>query len=375
MRQECKKMLWVYGLRVANFLKTRNPQIRKPELRTLVLLSLISSLTSNIYSQDLHFSQFFAAPLATSPSNTGFFNGDWRAGGNFKSQWAWANDYSVFNYRTVAGYCDFSLLKETLPGNDWMGVGAVVMNDMTGDGELKTTKVLASAAYHKSFGIFSKYIISIGAGGGYVMKIIDYQKLYFNDQWDPDGLLFDTAIRTGEPTDNDLTGYFDISVGAHFTYFRDDNFNISAGLALHHLNKPVETFYGIDNRLGIRPVASIIAYTKISKQVHLEPGFEFMYQKKAQEYVISILAGFTMLSPKSKAKNSIVFIGSAYRPRDAWIPMAGYQWKTLRVILNYDVNLSTLTEASNADGGFEMSVVYSGGRSSSKKRMVTCPRL
>lgn len=346
--------------------------IKSPDY-IFILLSVVCCLTT-ARAQDLHFSQFFAAPLTTSPSNTGFFNGDWRAGGNFKSQWAWAVNNTAFNYRTFAAYCDFSVLKETLPKNDWMGIGAMVMNDRTGDGDLKTTKVFASAAYHKSFGTFSKYIISIGAGGGMVMKTIDYKRLYFNDQWNPDGLFFDTATSTGEPTDNDLTGYFDLSLGTHFTYFRDDNFNISSGIALHHLNKPVETFYGIDNRLGIRPVVSALAFTKINKQVHLEPGFEFMYQKKAQEYIINLLAGFTILTP-GKMKSSIIFIGSAWRPRDAWIPLAGYQWKTLRVMLNYDVNLSTLTEASNADGGFEMSVVYSGGKQSSKKKMMPCPRL
>jgi len=337
------------------------------------LLSVICCLTS--VAQDLHFSQFFAAPLTTSPSNTGFFNGDWRAGGNFKSQWSWAIDHSPFNYRTFAAYCDFSLLKETLPGKDWMGVGAVMMNDMSGDGRLKTTKVLASAAYHKSFGIVTKYVLSIGIGGGYVMKKIDYTKLYFNDQWDADNLFFDQTSATAEPAGNDLLGYFDISAGAHFTYFHNDHINFSIGTALHHLNKPKENFSGNDNRLGIRPVVSAIAFTRINKRLHLEPGFEFMYQKKAQEYIIHVLAGFTMLSSESKLKNSIFFIGSAYRPRDAWIPLAGFQWKTLRVMLSYDVNLSSLTRASHADGGFEMSVVYTGGKKSSQQRMVPCPRL
>ncbi|HXH17963.1 MAG TPA: type IX secretion system membrane protein PorP/SprF, partial [Chitinophagales bacterium] len=135
-----------------------------------------------------------------------------------------------------------------------------------------------------------------------------------------------------------------------------------------------ESFSDKDNRLGIRPVVSAIAFTRINKQLHLEPSFEFMYQKKAQEYIINVLAGITLLAP-SKMKNSIILIGSAYRPRDAWIPLAGMQWKTLRVILNYDVNLSSLTEASHANGGFEMSVVYTGGSKSSQKRMVPCPRL
>ena len=377
--RRAKKNQLVSGSRVASHEfdpKARNSPTRDGKLWTMVLclMAIISFLTSNIYSQDLHFSQFFAAPLSTSPSNTGFFNGDWRVGGNFKSQWPWAIKTTTFNYRTFAAYCDFSLLKETLPKSDWMGVGAVILNDKTGDGELKTTKVFTSVAYHKSFGKFKKYVLSIGVGGGYVMKNIDYAKLYFNDQWDPNGLLFNTGIPTTEPTNNDLLGYFDLSAGTHFTYFHNDNINVSTGIALYHLTKPKENFSGKDNRLGIRPVVSAIAFARINKKFHLEPSFDFMCQKKATEYIINLLAGITILAP-NKMKNSIILIGSAYRPRDAWIPMAGLQWKTMRVILNYDVNLSTLTEASHANGGFEMSVVYTGGGQSSQKRMIPCPRL
>lgn len=340
----------------------------------ILLLSIISCLTSHVFAQDLHFTQFFASPLTTSPSNAGFMNGDWRVGGNFKSQWPWATSPNISNYRTFAIYGDVALLRGKLPGKDWLGVGLVVLNDRAGDGELKVNKFQASAAYHKSFGISGKYILSTGIGLSYVAKSIDYGKLYFNDQWDPNNLFFDQGFTTSEPVDEDALHYIDLSAGTHFTYVHSKKFNVSTGLSVFHLNKPKESFPGRDNRLGMRPLVNVIAYTKISDRVHLEPGFMWMYQMKAQEYIIDLLAGFTFLN-EGKFKNSIVFLGAAGRPKDAFAPMVGFQYKTLRIIMNYDVNVSSLQNASNNNGGFEISVVYTGQRSKEGIRMIPCPRL
>nr|MBP6456087.1 type IX secretion system membrane protein PorP/SprF [Chitinophagaceae bacterium] len=39
-------------------------------------------------SQGLHFSQFYNAPILLNPANTGIIaNGNWRAGGNYRTQW------------------------------------------------------------------------------------------------------------------------------------------------------------------------------------------------------------------------------------------------------------------------------------------------
>ncbi|GIV33800.1 MAG: hypothetical protein KatS3mg031_1335 [Chitinophagales bacterium] len=323
--------------------------------------------------QDLHFSQFFAAPLSTAPSNTGFFKDDWRIGGNFKSQWPWAINNAVFNYRTFAVYADFSFLKNQ-KRKAWMGAGILFQNDRTGDGRLTTNRAYGSFAYHQAFGIMRKYVLSLGVNMGVVHKAIDYSRLYFNDQWDADNLLFDKSLSSTEPTDKDALLYYDMSVGAHFTYVHNEDHQLSVGGSLFHLLRPQESFPGVRNNLGLRPVVHALAYTRINKRVHLEPGFLFMYQKKAQEYIVSLLAGFRILS-ESKVKNSIVFLGTAYRPKDAFIPVIGYQYKTIRLLLNYDVNLSTLTAASRADGGLELSLVYTGAVQSKKIRIVPCPRL
>ncbi|MFN7275608.1 MAG: type IX secretion system membrane protein PorP/SprF, partial [Bacteroidota bacterium] len=51
------------------------------------LLSILSS--SRSWGQDIHFSQYYNAPLLVNPANTGFNpDFDYRVGVNYRSQWA-----------------------------------------------------------------------------------------------------------------------------------------------------------------------------------------------------------------------------------------------------------------------------------------------
>ena len=38
-------------------------------------------------AQDIHFTQFTYTPLNTNPAQTGLFDGDYRVGGNYRTQW------------------------------------------------------------------------------------------------------------------------------------------------------------------------------------------------------------------------------------------------------------------------------------------------
>ena len=55
--------------------------------RSLFTLALLISVISNSWGQDIHFSQFYAAPHTLNPALTGSFDGDWRFAGNYRNQW------------------------------------------------------------------------------------------------------------------------------------------------------------------------------------------------------------------------------------------------------------------------------------------------
>src|SRR5687768_2371088 len=108
-------------------------------------------------AQDLHFSQFFNSPLTTNPANTGFIpDGDYRLGMNYRTQWS---AIMTVPYKTMSAYGDVQLLKDRFE-NGWLGAGGVILRDVAGSGNLTSTKIYGSLAYHQLLGYSS--LLSLG---------------------------------------------------------------------------------------------------------------------------------------------------------------------------------------------------------------------
>jgi hypothetical protein len=62
--------------------------LRKPYLfKKIILLILIYPISIIALAQDIHFSQFFEAPLLRNPSLAGIFTGDVRIQAVYRDQW------------------------------------------------------------------------------------------------------------------------------------------------------------------------------------------------------------------------------------------------------------------------------------------------
>src|ERR1043165_3652339 len=82
--------------------------------------------TSMAHGQDLHFSQFFEAPLLRNPSLAGIFTGDIRFQGVYRSQWGSV----TVPYKT--GSFNFEYKKPIGHGNDFFTTGLQVLYDRAG---------------------------------------------------------------------------------------------------------------------------------------------------------------------------------------------------------------------------------------------------
>ncbi|MGZ3910129.1 MAG: type IX secretion system membrane protein PorP/SprF, partial [Flavisolibacter sp.] len=60
---------------------------RKPFYLTLLLGVFTLAMTGTCRGQDIHFSQFFEAPLLRNPSLAGIFTGDIRVQAVYRDQW------------------------------------------------------------------------------------------------------------------------------------------------------------------------------------------------------------------------------------------------------------------------------------------------
>src|SRR5215203_1543254 len=167
--------------------KYENVKMKK---RVLILIGIWNLLfVISLRGQDLHFSQFMNSPLTTNPANTGFMpEGDYRLGINYRNQWS---AIMTVPYKTMSAYGDVQILKDRLD-NGWVGLGGVILRDVAGSGNLTSTKIYGSVAYHQMLGFSS--LLSMGFNAGWANKQINTINLKFPDQFD--GKFFDNKLPT-----------------------------------------------------------------------------------------------------------------------------------------------------------------------------------
>lgn len=334
--------------------------------RTILFFFLFTIKIVN--AQDLHFSQFFNAPLTVNPANTGFIpDADYRIGAHYRNQWS-----SILSapYKTVSIFGDAQVMRDRFE-NGWVGLGGLVLSDVAGTGSLRSTKVYASAAYHQMLGEAS--LLSAGFNLGWVNKRIDPSKLRFPDQFN--GKFFDNSIPTGVTLVNTAVNYFDMQTGVNYAYFPDDNTYINAGYSIHHVNRPVETFFSNSadtTRISMRHIGFVNAILKVSDRVIINPNVFYTTQAKASELVVGMNANYNL----SEGGEKQLIAGAYYRLGDAAIPVLGFVINNLKFSFSYDATMSGLNNFNNYRGASEFSIIKSGFYSTfnSDSRKVLCPK-
>lgn len=317
------------------------------------------------YAQDLHFSQYFNSPLTTNPANTGFIpDGNYRIGINYRDQWS-----SVpVPYKTMSAFGDMQLFREQLTYG-WVGIGAVILRDVAGSGNLSSTKAYGSVAYHQLLGESS--LLSLGFQAGTANKRVDITKLTFGDQWN--GKFFDANMSTAEPFTQSSVNYFDLNVGMNYAYFPTENLYVNTGFAVQHVNTPRETFYDGDNVVPRRYIGFLNASIKMSDLVILNPSAYYAQQANSHEFVIGLNAAYNLSGDGDKQVSGGVY----YRAKDAAVFMVGYQISNIKLQFSYDITTSTLATSNSRRGAYEIGLIYSGLYSNrsfnNAKRSTICP--
>lgn len=307
----------------------------------------------SVRGQDLHFSQFMNSPLVTNPANTGFIpDGDYRLGINYRNQWS---AIMTMPYKTMSAFGDVQLMRNRIE-TGWMGAGLVILHDVAGSGNLTSSKVYGSVAYHQMLGYAS--LLSAGFNVGWAGKRINTTNLKFPDQFD--GKFFDNKLPTAAQLDNNNINYLDVQFGLNYAYFPTDEIYLNAGYSAMHVNRARESFFnaspGVDNRISVRHNAFLNASIKLNDQWIVNPNIYFSTQAKAHEIVGGFNAHYNL---SGDGENQLIG-GLYYRHQDAVIPMIGVQWKDIRATFTYDATISTLKNYNNTRGAFEFSLIKQG---------------
>src|SRR5678809_970436 len=124
-------------------------------LKILVVVCYLS-LASFLHAQDIHFSQFFQAPLLRNPSLAGIYTGDIRIQGVYRDQWN-----SVTNaYKTASLDAEYKM--PIGKSNDYLTAGMQLLYDRAGTIAWTSTYVLPALNYHKSLSAEKNRYLSLG---------------------------------------------------------------------------------------------------------------------------------------------------------------------------------------------------------------------
>ncbi len=321
----------------------------------MVLGSIFTVLVTS--AQDLHFSQFMNSPLTTNPANTGFIpDGDYRLGINYRDQWS---NIMTVPYKTMSAYGDVQVLKNN-SDNGWLGVGGVLLKDVAGSGNLTSTKVYSSIAYHQTLGYSS--LLSLGFNVGYVNKRINLSSLKFPDQFD--GKFFDNKLPSNAYSNltNTSVNYLDMQVGMNYAYFPTDKIYVNAGFSAHHVNRAKESFFSsdfdalVDNRIPMRMIGFLNGSFMLNDQWIINPNAYVSVQAGSSEVVAGLNAHYNV----SGDGEYILIGGVYYRHGDAAIAMLGLGYKDFTFAFTYDATLSSLKNYNGSRGAFEFSLTKQG---------------
>ncbi len=331
-----------------------------------MMLLLLVLLASTVRAQDLHFSQFFNSPLSTNPANTGFLpEHDYRLGANYRQQWA-----SIpAQFRTMSIFGDAQVMRDRFE-TGWVGLGGLILRDVAGSGNLTSTKVYGSAAYHQMLGATG--LLSAGFNVGWANKRVDINKFTFDNQWN--GKFFDMGAPSGENFAANSIHYLDVQVGLNYAYFPTDEVYLHGGISVHHVNAPKESFFntpGYDYTIARRYIAFADAVLKLNDRVIVSPGAYFTTQAKARELTIGMHANYNL----SGDGETQLIGGLYYRGGDALIPMLGFQWNSVRLMFAYDATTSALSNYNNIRGASEFALLHHSyyNQANRNMRQIQCP--
>lgn len=327
-------------------------------------------------AQDIHFSQFDMQPLVVNPAFTGMFYGKVRANAIYRTQWASV----TVPYKTYGASIDMPIKSES--DGDYLAGGLQVYKDQAGDGNLSNFTGMVSLAYHKTFGgdngsDYSGSDLAVGFQAGYAQKSIDLSKLFFGDELQGGTFVGGTSQEYSLGMNNSRN-YYLVNAGISYAKAVNENFNFVIGLAGNNLNQPNDGVLKKQNSqtgLDMRYTGLLGMVWHIGDRFSLRPAALFQSQASATEIIAGNEFHYSLASRFGEVQFTPgVFAGVWYRSGDATMVTAGIDIKNCRISMAYDYNVSTLNNASNGNGGFEIAFRYIAPYIVDRRRTIPCAR-
>jgi type IX secretion system PorP/SprF family membrane protein len=352
-------------------------------MKRLSIIILATALSFAAMAQDIHFSQFYMAPLQLNPAMTGIMNCNQRLGANYRNQWA-----SVLRDKAFQTYQVAYDAKVASGRYDYFGIGGSIWSDVAGSLSFRSTLLNMNFAYTKKMGGYRKQAsyLSMGAKVGLAQRGLNLLEARWGSQ-NRDG-SFDPTLSSNEPTFG-LTGrdnflFADVSAGLLWFSVLDESNNFYVGGAYDHINRANQSFT-VDKTVPLLSKFTIHAGGEFetSDRITLLPGIVTFLQGP----YLQVNGGTSMrfLLGNSKRSAEAIQFGAWARLgnkvgednkaggilMDALILSTRFDYSQFSLGFSYDYNLSKLKTATNGNGSFEFALQYK--ICGNERRGIYCP--
>ncbi len=325
---------------------------RKVIFTTLILLSC-----TKFFGQDVHFSTISTSDMFLNPAKTAFSPYDFKVGAAYRNQW---QTISVSGYNTSLLSAEARLFSSRQYRHSF-GIGLMFMQDVAGSLDFGEQQISLSVSYNKQLTKNHEQFLSLGLSFGRTTWGYDATNADFGRfDSDDEGILL-SKIST-----------FDLSAGVHWQISPVEEQNISAGVAVFHINNPTYSFYD-NTSISLMPRYTLYAtyLFPTSEQSKMQSILRFNKQNDNYELVAGLEWIFSLSTTVFDIEN--IAAGIFYRSNDAMIITLSYRFNELTAGLAYDVNLSSLSKVSHTYGAVELWASYGINRFKYKRQTKTIP--
>lgn len=310
--------------------------------------------------QDIHFSQFFAAPLTYNPAVAGAFEGDVRLLTNYRQQWS-----SIGTPYTTMGFSGDMPVKLTPNAYDldFLGVGISVYNDNAGTLGYNTFNAAGSVSYALDMGgtDLNPSFLSVGLQFGFIQRSLNLDNADWENQWA--GIGFDPSMDSGESLGGTISeSNLDLGGGVAWYNSINDYTRLLIGASVLHANGPKIDILGDEESL-LRKYAfhGSMAISLPESNVTYLPNVLVILQGPNRIIDVGSEIEFSLWERTEFTdfrNNLSTNIGAYYRYKDAVYLIGRVNYYDFSIGLSYDFTTSTLSEGNNGAGGMEVVVGY-----------------
>jgi type IX secretion system PorP/SprF family membrane protein len=301
--------------------------------KTILSFIALLILHQHTIAQDIHFSQFYMAPLMQNPALAGAERSS-EAMLNYRSQWQSVAD----PYSTMSATAHTRI--GSTPGKNYFALGINFFQDQSGDAKMRTLQAGLALAYHVRIG--RNHTLGLGVRADYGQLSVDSRAFQWGSQYSGNG--YDPGIDPGETLDRAAFSYPDISSGLVWSYNntsgkgrvqRNNYRQGSFGISVFHLNRPEYSFFGSGQRLFPKMVLHGRFLLSIpASKIALNPGFMFYRQGPNSEMLLGSMIRYDLISESKYTgvyKTSGIYLGGYLRAGDAFVISSMFEFDLISI--------------------------------------------